>query len=54
VATDARLLVQGVQSGNMDAIDAGVMIFESILDYSPASMQQALTQAFIDDIFADL
>jgi hypothetical protein len=54
IAADALFLAQSVQTGNLNAIYAGVMTFESILDHSPASMQQQLEQAFIDDIFADL
>jgi hypothetical protein len=54
VAVDALFVVQSVESGDMAAIYAGVLTFESILDHSPASLRQPLTQAFIDDIFADL
>ncbi len=54
VATDAILFAHSVKAGSLDGVYASILTLESILDHSPSSMQTALEQAFIDDVFADL
>jgi hypothetical protein len=52
-AKDALFAVQGLQAGNVGAVYASLMDFESLLTHTSGSQQQ-LELAFVDDICADL
>jgi hypothetical protein len=52
-ARDALFAVQGLKAGNVGAVYASLMDFESLLAHASGSQQQ-LEMAFVDDLYADL
>jgi len=46
--------VRGLETGNVGAVYASLMDFESLLAHASGSQQQELEMAFVSDIYADL